>query len=58
MIYTVDQARPLHIRATRVQVGSVEALLVTGGAATTPFQMIKAPQRHELGAITRTLIDV
>ncbi len=58
VIYRVEQVRPLRIRATRVRVGSVEALLVTGGAATTPFQMIKAAQRHEVGAIVRTLIGV
>jgi len=58
VIYTVEQARPLHIRATRVRAGSSEALLVTGGAATKPFQMIKAVQRHEVGAIARTLASV
>jgi hypothetical protein len=58
VIYTVEQARPLHIRATRVRAGAVESLLVTGGAATTPFQMINATQRHDVGAIARRLISV
>lgn len=58
VIYTVPQARPLHIRATRVRAGAVEPLLVTGGAATTPFQMINAMQRHEVGVIARRLTGV
>ena len=58
VIYTVDQARPLHIRASRVRVGGIESLLVTGGAATTPFQMINASQRSEVGAVARRLLGV
>lgn len=58
VIYTVNQVRPLHIRASRVQAGSCSALLVTGGAATTPFQMINAGQRREVGAIARRIISV
>jgi hypothetical protein len=39
IVYTVEQKRPLRIRATRVRVGGGHALLVTGGAATKPFQI-------------------
>jgi hypothetical protein len=58
VVYTVEQKRPLQIRATRVQVGGGHALLVTGGAATTPFQMINQDQRRELGVIVRDLARV
>jgi len=57
VIHSVAQARPCEIWASRVRCGDSTVVLVWGGAATHPFQLIDHGEKRRVGEIVRGLVD-